>query len=163
MAFIPLLNAGAPQGLPMGYINAQLGELNTVAVQLNPNSTATFIYGMPVKIIGQNPNGMTIVDAITANTDPIWGVIVASSYLQQVNLTKGLIVTILQSGLQSKIKMLVTATVTAGQAVGWVVASNGIAPNAVVAQRLGIAQENGAVGSFVDVLITVPNATNANF
>jgi len=163
MAFTPLLNAGSPRGLTMGYCNAQLSELNISAVQLNPTSTANFIYGMPVKVIGQNSNGMTIVDAITANTDPIWGVIVASSYLQSVNLVKGLIVNILQGGLQAKIKMLTTGDVSAGKAVGWDIANNGVIQNATPSQRLGIAQETGLSGSAIDVLITVPNATNTNF
>ncbi len=163
MTFIPTLNAGSPQGLTMGYSDAQLSELNLQAVQLNPNSTATFFYGLPVKVIGQNTNGMTIVDAITVNTDPIWGIIMANSYLPVSNLLKGAIVNIMQGGLQATVVMLATGTITAGNAVGWNVSGGGVAANTVVAQRLGIAETNGTNGSFVTIRLTVPNAANPNF
>ena len=167
MSFIPLLNAGAPQGLTMGYTNADLANLNlqTVQLTLTPATMGqVWIYGLPVKITGQNNNdGLIIVDAIAANTDPIFGIILANSYIQQSSLTNGSIVTIIQGGLQARVKMLATANITAGQAVGWDITNNGVAPNTVVAQRLGIAQETGLTGSFVDVLLTIPNATNPNF
>jgi hypothetical protein len=164
MTFIPTLNAGTPQGLPMGYTNADLANLNLQTVQLtntpaNPNQV--WLYGLPVKIVGQNSGkGLIIVDAISSNIDPVFGIILANSYIQESSLQPGSIVTILQQGLQARVKMLATSNINAGQPVQWDLVNNGVTPSSTANQILGVAQETGLVGDVIDVLLLVPNVNN---
>ncbi len=157
-----LLNAGAPTPLGLGFVDTQLAMLNAIAVQINPTSTATFFYGMPFKIIGNN-GGLPIVDAVTVDTDPIFGFLIGNSYTSESSLKKGMTVNVLRRGVQSEIILKSAAAITAGKAVAWNTAGAGVVKATANTSIIGVALDSAsAAGAHIRIMLESPNITNAN-
>jgi len=144
-----------------GTVVSGLGNLNPICVQINPLSTETFEYGLPVKIISGTVH--PVVELATAATDPIFGIIQYNAYSPQTQLTVGKEINIIPMGLQSVVMLKAGAAITAGKAVEYDPTNKAFITSTAVTNTVGVCLNSAtALGDYIKVMLTVPNISNTN-